>query len=243
MSELYGFEIVIPFHGQYLNVRNCIESILVCTVDCPYRIFLVDDASKNDSFLGEMKKLSNVVEGIRLKEQRGFGAAMNAAVQATKLPFLVFLHSDVKIVDGKWLMELYKSFCRMRKSDRVEMVCATSSNPPNQCESLLRQRREKKGDTVATEPLPIFGALCARSLFHTVGGFREYKYGWYEDEEWFWRLKRWGYNEGVSGMSYIEHEGGKTVDSLWKTNPETKVIMTETNRDLCLNDVRKLWGK
>ena len=239
--ELKGLELVIPYHGEYLYVRNLVESILIATKQCPYRIFLVDDASKNKNFLNEMKQLSNIVEGIRLPGRRGFGGALNAAIQATKLPFLVFLHSDMKMVDSKWLIELYKSYCRLKKSNNVQMVCATSNNPPYMCESLYRNPKDKKEDAVATEPLPIFAALCSRDLFQQVGGFREYKFGYYEDEEFYWRLKRWGYNEGISGASYIEHYGGKTVQSLLQSNPEAKVIMTETNRQQCLQDVRKMY--
>src|SRR4051812_23367077 len=130
MSELKGFEICIPFYAEYLHVRECIESILIYTKACPYRIFLVDDGSPNKDFLNEMKKLSNVIEGISHPEQRGFGAALNTAIKNTVLPFLVFLHSDIKIVDSKWLKELYKSFTEMRRTQKVELMCACSDNPP-----------------------------------------------------------------------------------------------------------------
>lgn len=239
MSELYGFEIVIPYHGQYTSVRNCIESILICTSDCPYRIFLVDDGSKNKNFLSEMKKLSNVVEGIQT-EHRGLGYALNQAVTQSKLPWLVFLHSDVKIVEKKWLSELYKTMCSWRKH-KVEFVCTMSNNPPNDCKLLKRQRKDKRDDVIAEEPLPIFCSLAPRSLFKRLGGFKEYNYGFYEDEEWFYRMKRFGLFQAVSGASWVEHQGALTVQSLWQSNPETKKIMLEDNRELCLQDVRKLW--
>jgi GT2 family glycosyltransferase len=242
MTDLYGFEICIPYHGQYLNVRNCIESILLSTQGCPYRIFLIDDGSKNKDFFHEMKKLSNIVTGIQLKDHSGFGAALNAAVKNSQLPFLVFLHSDVKIVDGKWLIELYKSFCSLRKQ-QVEMVCATTNQPPNESKWLKKTRDEEQEDKVASEPLPIFSAMCARSLFQKVGLFKEYYPGGFEDEEFFYRLKRFGYKQGVSGLSWLEHFGGLTVKSLCQKDETMAEKMWVENRNKCLIDVKKLLGK
>src|SRR4051812_28979798 len=89
-------DILIPFHGQYAAVRNCMESVVRYTAIERYRITLVDDGSPNRDFIEQVKK-TGLVGCVRLAKQAGFGAALQAGFEATEFPWVVFLNSDTEI--------------------------------------------------------------------------------------------------------------------------------------------------
>ena len=82
--------------------------------------------------------------------------------------------------------------------------------------------------------------MCPRELFDHIGGFiKEYPLAWYEDEELAFRMKHFGYKQGICGRSWVQHDGGATINALWKEDPSTKEIM-EKNRSRCLEDMKLL---
>lgn len=240
-NENQGFSILIPYHGQYKLVRELIGKIVLYTRNVPYRITIIDDASENASYFSTLAQLENI-DGIRLDEQKGFAAAVNMGVKYTKKPWIVILHSDVKIDELNWLQLMYDSLIKLNKSDKVGLVSARSNNPGSN--HLLRsgKAREDIGDQVSKQALPFFCALVARKVFENVGPLKEYPYGWYEDEEFYWRMKKHGYNQGISGKAWVSHEGEVTIQELWKKDPKIKEIM-ESNREKCLKDLKQLFGK
>ena len=40
----------------------------------------------------------------------------------------------------------------------------------------------------------------------------------YEDEEFAFRMRKNGFNQGVCGTSWIHHDGGATIEELCKTD-------------------------
>lgn len=236
-----GFSILIPYHGQYTFVRELIGSIVLYTRKIPYRITIVDDASPNKDFFASLAQHTHI-DGIRLEQQSGFGAAINIGVKMTKLPWIVVLNSDCVIEDVGWLIEMYKTLCSL-KDKNVAFVSARSDNPPGDNPLLkTEQLRDNVGDIVSDKALPIFCSLFSRKMYEDVGPIKEYPYGWYEDEEYFWRMKTRGYRQAISGKAWIRHHGGKTVQELWQKDPEIKTIM-EGNRQKCLADLKKLFGR
>lgn len=80
--------------------------------------------------------------------------------------------------------------------------------------------------------------MCHRQLFDNIKGFvKSYPYGSYEDEELYYRMKKFGYKQAVSGNSWVFHHGGSTFNDL--KNEQLKVV--EQNRQKCIEDIRKLY--
>jgi GT2 family glycosyltransferase len=78
-------------------------------------------------------------------------------------------------------------------------------------------------------------------LFSRVGGFlKNYPYGYYEDEEFAARLRKYGYKQAVCRSSWVHHEGACTIRSIWRANPNLRKVMEEENRDRCIEDMKKL---
>lgn len=245
-DESQGFDILLPFHGQYKLVRELIGSIVLYTRQIPYRITIIDDCSENASYFSTLAQL-DALDGVRLEKQSGFAAAVNKGVSLTKRPWIVILNSDVVIDELHWLNDLYASLLKLNKSDKVGLVTARSDDPPGNY-PLLKSGKEKRqdiGDQVATQAVPLFCAVMARKVFEVCGPLKEYPYGWYEDEEFYWRMRKYGYNQGISGKAWVRHLGGsigKTTRELWAKNPAIQGIMEE-NRTRCLADLKKLFGR
>lgn len=239
-----GVDILIPYHGQYKLVRELIGSIFLYTRNIPFRITIIDDGSPNAMYFSTLAQLESI-DGVRSEECKGLGAALNLGLKVTKRPWVVILNSDCLIDEVGWLHGLYGSLKSMM-TNKVGLVSARSNNPPGN-HSLLKCSKENRKDLedqVSDQPLPLFCCMMPRLLFDRVGLFKEYPYGWYEDEEFFYRMKKTGYHQGISGTSWVKHlgEGGSTIQELWAKNPEIKTIM-ENNRNLCLNDLKSLFGR
>lgn len=236
----HGFNIYIPYHGQYTALRECIGSIFLQTRHIPFRITVIDDGSSNKEFFSTISQMDSQIDGIRLEQQKGFGAALNEAIKSTEEPWLVFLNSDCVIREMDWLSELYRSLENNMK-DKVGLVSATMNNGGS-CSIIERTRTTERKESfiLAQEPMPLICSIAPRKLFDRIGLFKEYPYGYFEDEEFYWRMKKKGYKQGYCEKSWIEHKGGLTTQSLWASNPHVKTIMTKENRIKCINDVKKI---
>lgn len=238
-----GFDILIPYHGQYKLVRELIGSICLFTRHIPYRITVIDDASENKDYFYTIAQLPNI-DGARHEEQRGFGAAVNTGIKLTKRPWIVVLNSDCLIEEMSWLDELYKTMVAL-KDQKVRFVSARTDNPTSGDATLLKTPRiDRKdiGDVVSSAPLPMFCTLLSRKMVEQVGPLKEYPFGFYEDEEYFYRMKRLGFKQAVSGKAWVKHLGGVTVQELWERKPETKNVMLVENRQRCMKDVKPSFG-
>jgi GT2 family glycosyltransferase len=245
-DENQGVDIVIPYHAQYKLVRELIGSVIMYTRNIPYRITIVDDGSPNSDYFYALAR-HEAIDGVRSDEHKGFGAAVNLGVKATKRPWIVILNSDCSICELGWLSDMYKCLTTMMKN-KVGLISARSDDPPGS-HPLLKCGKDRKDieDQVSEQPLPLFCCIMPRILFDKVGPLKEYPYGWYEDEELFWRMKKSGYKQGISGKAWVRHLGGgngtgATIKELWRTNPNAKQIM-ENNRIQCLSDLKTLFGR
>jgi len=235
-------DFIIPFHGQYEKVIKAIESIFRCVMDVPYHICLVDDASPNQDFQQQLSKVNNVT-CVRNEEQRGFGYSLQRGFMATENPYIVFMNSDCEINDMNWVTTLALSLLKL-KSQNVRMISPRTNNPVN---GDPRQEGEKGTivDDVVLEDgfLSMYCFMCHRELFDRLGGFiRPYPYGFYEDEEFAFRMRLHNFKQAISGKTWVYHHGEATIDELWRTNPEIRIKMEE-NRELCKRDMQEIKNK
>lgn len=232
-------DIIVPFHGEYNHVHRLIESILRHTWTNIYKIVLVDDCSPNKDFLTTMKDV-RTIQTVRLDQQSGFGAAVNAGLRASENNYVCVLHSDCEVTYPGWLSTMGETLLKLKQSG-VKLVVARSDNPMCDMAGLRSLKNEHREDIVADQPLPLYCALAHRELYRRVGMLKEYPFAWYEDEFLFWKMKQLGFKQAVSGRSWIHHKGQVTIDSLWAKRPEIKQIM-ESNREQCLADIKMIFA-
>lgn len=245
-------DIIIPFHGQYEKVIRLIESIILITKSNPYQITLVDDCSGNKNFGKSIHEqfLKTTPDGflpqvqcIRTQQHMGFGGALRAGYDATKQPWVCFLHSDCVVEDQNWLISMGQSLLKWKNAKLpVKMVSARTDHPGEDAPKELKADKQAKDNDIILNDghLPLYCALCHRDLFYRIGGFvKPYPYAWYEDVELAARMKYFGFQQGVCGKSWVRHEGGATINTLWNHNPEARHIMEE-NRNRAILDMRRL---
>lgn len=248
----FPVDIIIPYHGQYDRVMRLLDSIFKFTRSNHYRVTVVDDASPNESFAktmcvnaqkhADLSGQSNVFKAVRLVKQEGFAGAIKAGWESTNLPYVCFVNSDCLVQDINWIRSMGETLLRL-KSKGVRMVSARSNNPVNGSEKQKGERGKVLDDVILEQGdyLSMFCFMCHRDLFNHCGGFiKDYPYGWYEDEEFAYRMRKFGFRQAVSGNSYIHHDGECTIKSIQRNNPKIQDIMENINRRRCVEDIQKL---
>lgn len=235
-------DIIVPFHGQYEKVTRLIESILRFTYSNIYNLCLVDDASPNSSFIENLSKTKMIaplkLQCVRCKEQRGFGGALEVGFNKTNNPWIVFLHSDCLVEDVNWLKSLGEASLKL-KAQGVRMVSARTNNAMSGDPGQEGEKGKVVSDIILEEGhLSMYAFMVHRELFSRVGGFiKSYPYGYYEDEEFAYRLRQHGFKQGIAGASWIHHEGEATIRSLWRKDPGLMDKML-ANKERCIEDMR-----
>lgn len=246
-------DIIIPYYGQYEKVMNLMESIFRLTRSNYYNLYIVDDCSPNEQYIrtidanakknAERLRQRNVVTVHRNESQRGFSGACKAGYDLGESPYVCFINSDCLIKDSGWLRALGQSLLNL-KEQGVRMVAPMTDNPVGGDPSQKGEPFVREGDDVVLgedSHLSLYCFMCHRQLFGAVGGFlKEYPYGYYEDEEFAARLKKYGYKQAVCKSSWVHHEGAATIRPLWRDDPEKRTVMEEENRKRCIEDMKKL---
>lgn len=235
-------DIIIPFHGQYDKVWDLVKSILHAT-KTPYKIYLVDDASPNKSFINKMKDVPNT-SIIRSETHLGFGGALQLGFKASGSPWVCFLNSDCLIKQSNWLAEMGKSLLDL-KDKKVRMVSARTNNPGFDADPRLKleffQDETTENDIIldGDNYLPLYCVMCHRDLFQHIGGFvKNYPVGWYEDQELAKRMRHYGYKQAICTKSWVYHEGEATLKEMWRNQRYRE--MSQNNYALYQKDVQKL---
>lgn len=232
-------DIIIPYHGKYELVARCVGGIVNHTPNQDYRIFLVDDHSPNPTFLETLLKMNKRITGVRTQSHVGFAAALAEGFKLGTNTNVVFMHSDVYCDNIYWLANLQRAMTKL-KNQGVKLVSSRTDNAGTAMtydERLVGLRTdEMPAEVIVESPLPLFCCYMNRELFNRIGGFlRPYKYGWYEDEELFYRMRYYGYKQAIIPSSYVHHDGGGTINELI-SNHKIRAQM-EANREICLGDV------
>ena len=160
------------------------------------------------------------------------------------------MHSDCVVEDAAWLRRLLDSYANMR--DRGVKIVSARTNYSGGGDPRLETSRTKLGDDIILnvskvqqileEDLycPLFCAIMHRDLFKHLGGFlRNYPLAFYEDVELAVRMFSKNFKQGISGRSYIHHDGHSTIDAVCQGNIEAKTII-ELNFDRLTKDIKNM---
>ncbi len=235
-------DVIIPFHKQYHILSECLRSLISKTLGQIYTITVVDDGSPVSNFIEtlEKQKLRDVpIQYLRLPEQEGFGAALKAGFEHTRNPWVCFLHADCVIEQQDWFFHMFNTMQSL-KGNGVKLVSAkVDDGGTGAYDQNIIGTLDHVEDKIVEEPLPLICTLVNRQLFDHIGGFiKSYPYGWYEDEELFWRMKIHGYKQAVCGKAFVRHKGGATIKELLK-NIKVKKVM-ESNQETYVKDIQEL---
>lgn len=203
---------IIVNYNVYRDVITCVESIKRYTVSS-HEIFVVDNNSSEKGIDG-LPEIFPDVHYIKLNENKGFGAANNAALERAKGKYLVLVNPDIIFLDNS--IEIMKQY--LEENDSVGVAGPVFMRPDGGLDyyysffpslysrflqqvglymnsSFLRKRREEFFDKKTRQDKPfrvdwILGAcmMMRRSTYERTGGFDEAFFLYEEEVDWQRRI-------------------------------------------------------
>ena len=196
--------VIIPnWNGRDL-LGPCLESLYRQDFD-DFETILVDNGS-NDGSISFVQKNFPQVEIIRFTENRGFSAAVNAGIIASKSYYVALLNNDTE-VESAWLKELVAA---LEANPDVGSVASkllffadrktvNSAGDEFSFFGIAYQRRLTRGDSdLFNESTYVFSACAAaalyrKQLFEKIGLFDEAFFAYHEDVDIGFRAQLAGY--------------------------------------------------
>lgn len=209
--------------GDYLN--NCLTSLEKVRGEISFDVWIVDNASKDDSLETAEKNFPNV-KYIKNDDNLGFGKANNIALRQIKTEYILLLNPDSEVLPGtlkymvKYMDENPKvsvATCRVEKEDG-SLDWASHRGFPTPWASFLYYflkddtlyhltNRDFKNDH---EVDAVAGAffITRKDVLEKVGLFDEDYFLYAEDLDLCYRIKQLGYKVMyVPEVKIIHHKG------------------------------------
>ncbi len=211
-------------------LRNCLTSIADTVSGLAYEIFVVDNASSDDSVAMVREQFPSVTV-IANTANLGFAAANNLAFRRMRGCYALLLNSDTVLTDGA----IAVLFRFMEANSDVGMCCGQLLNEdgsrqnsianfpsvwPLLCnETLLRllfpakfpSKRQVHAEPVAVDSC-IGACMLVRKAAMDVEGLLDERFFFYfEETDWAYRFKKAGWRICLVPQARIYHLQGKSV--------------------------------
>jgi len=221
--------VIIPnWNGKEL-LGPCLESLYRQEFD-DFETILVDNGSSDGSVVFVEKAFPQVAI-VRLEENRGFSAAVNAGIAASSTPYVCLLNNDTE-VDRRWLNTLVNALAADSQAGSAASKVLFYSDPLSVNSAgdefsffgVAYQRRLMQGDTdLFNQGRYVFSAcgaaaLYRRELFERIGLFDESFFAYQEDVDIGFRSQLAGYRCLYVPAAVVYHKYHKTsskVADLW----------------------------
>jgi glycosyltransferase involved in cell wall biosynthesis len=175
-QEQIAIIVVHKDRPEYLNI--CLQSIAIATLNTNYEIIVVDNGSGQDTqnFLDDIQ---GEVKVIRNKENLYWAGAANKGAEAASpnAKYLVFMHSDVVVLNPGWL-DLLINVSQSQNSGLVGLELGSYFMPPQKVDFVqewcVLTTREcwKDAGPFEAEKLPQIGSPFIYSVRATRKGYR-----------------------------------------------------------------------
>lgn len=189
--------IIIPayYYNQELvdMTADCLYSIYA-TTDDDYEIILVDDGSP----IRALHEVSDI--DIRLPDNQGYSAAVNAGLEAADGEIIIIGNNDL-IFENNWLRGLLKVL-----DEGFDVATCWTSDQKYKLDAVIKEADR-------------FGSLLAmkREVYDTIGGFDEQFRGYFTDDDYRQRINQAGFTIGKNHNLVVEHVAKATYSV---TDPE-----------------------
>lgn len=208
--------VMVLAYGKVGKTEACVKNILTYTDDTPYELWLIDNGSVENEILEFYKSVDYAAKKIiRITKNISAVFAMNAMMHAVTSEYFVFVNNDV-IVTKNWLKNLL--ICA-ESNPKIGAVCPVSTNISNRQEETLggfadlEEMQEKAAvfnqsdKNKWEERLRIVptATLYRREAVDEVGVFDigfQHDFG---DDDYFFRMRRAGYQLIVSRDTFVHH--------------------------------------
>jgi GT2 family glycosyltransferase len=210
--------IVIPCHNRADLLQICLETV---TRHMPpgTEVIVVDDASPGAAASQTAARFASVGV-LRLARRRGFCAAVNAGIAASRGTIVELLNDDTEVAPG-WAHAALRWFQEPQVAAVAPLVLAwpdgrmiDSAGDRYYLGGVAGKRGHRRPFTSEyLSPRPVFGASASsgfyrRSALLEVGAFAESFGAYFEDVDLAFRLQRAGYQTIFEPASRVLHRIG-----------------------------------
>lgn len=215
--------IIVPCFNQREYTRHCLRALAKYTRP-PWELIVVDNGSEDGTAayiegVGDVASFPTTL--IANSTNRGFPAAVNQGIAASKGDYVVLLNNDAVVTDG-WLDQL---IALAESSPSIGMTGPMSNyaSPPQLVaetpyRDLMemhafadRWRDSHRGEWFEAEKLSGFCLLIKRSVIDSVGGLDErYGLGLFDDDDLARRARAAGFQLCVTNDLFVHHFGSRT---------------------------------
>lgn len=223
--------IIVVNYQTYQLTKDTINSIIDKPHSFSYEIIVVDNASKDDSLANLQKDFKDKIKFIASKENNGFAAGNNLAIEKAKGRYVLLLNSDTVVLDDS-LDKIYKYMeenvdvgatgCQViLESGELDKACRRSFPiPQNAFYRLFHIPTKNKKDNYNLDELDddgIYEIDCLTGAFMFIrktalkdigGGLDETFFMYGEDIDLCYRIKKAGWKIVYFGKSKIIHYKG-----------------------------------
>jgi N-acetylglucosaminyl-diphospho-decaprenol L-rhamnosyltransferase len=225
--------IVVVTHESASEIGACLDAAAIAGAE----IVVVDNASGDDTCREVTRR------GVRLianQENRGFAAAVNQGIRSLDTPFVLLLNPDARLQTG--LEELCECCRDERAAGACGKLVDTAGRPqagfavrslPSPAalmfEALLVNRIwpgnpinwhyrclgfNFSAPAEVEQPAGAF-LMIRRAVWEDLGGFDEHFYPlWFEDVDYCWRAREFGYRMFYTPLAVAKHTGGHSVANI-----------------------------
>jgi len=213
--------VIIPTLNRRDLLGECLDS-LANQAGATFAILVVDDGSTEDieGFVAERHPGARVV---RMKENRGFAAAVNVGIRAADEGAIMLLNNDM-VLEKDCIEQLLEALARSG-ADVVTPLVVWKNDPEIVYSAGDAQRVDGRPESIGfrearnTFDLPesIFGASAGAAVYRTglfeeVGLFDERFIAYFEDSDLNFRLRLAGKETALVPEAVAYHEGSASLE-------------------------------
>jgi hypothetical protein len=203
--------IIVSYNTAALTLK-CLAS-LQKAAGLTKEIFVVDNASTDQS-VEAIRTQFPAINLIVNKDNRGFGAANNQALQSCRGRYVIFLNPDTTIKPDT----LQRAFVFMEAHQSIGLAGARILNPDGTLQESISYRypgeKFTSGETthLTGEIACVLGAfmIAPKSLLDELHGFDEDFFLYGEDQDLAWRIREKGFSIGYIENAEVFHWGGQS---------------------------------
>ena len=229
--------VVVVTYGGLELTKDCMESLGRETWP-RFEIIVVDNASSDGTpeFLREAVERDPRVRTIYNAENRGFAAANNQGIAASRGEVVVLLNNDTVVPPGL----LSRLVRHLERDPSIGLLCPTTNFCGNEARVepdyatidglpafAARRASEHRGNVFDIGVAAMYCVASRRAVLEEVGPLDEaYGIGMFEDDDFAVRMRQKGYRVACAEDAYVHHVGQgafrklspEAYNALWKKN-------------------------
>ena len=211
-------------HGRPDEVQQLLASLVPAISNGIDRILVIDNGYES---------LDVVPEGVFVYsvQNRGFGAAVNTGIQLSKANVILVLNPDLLLEDCNVIVSLANRLAMDPCAGACAPVIVDETGRPDDCiftrtptakrlffSALLPSWsrwsvRRDLDRQVGVSSLPGACFAVRSEVFHSIGGFDESFFLYFEDADLFRRIRRSGHKLVLHRDLRVRHRGGSSMGS------------------------------